>query len=315
MTSYGSVISLLRKRADMTQAELGEKLNVSSQAVSKWENDLSQPDFDTIKKMCSLFEISVDDFSAMVDGKPLPTKQEQVASPTPTPEPMPVVDPDPMIGICKDCGNSIYKRNKATKPTCSFKYEKQERTSSHRGGTSHYTTTVPTYTHGSDLVCESCNNIRLADKKVFEERQARNAKLSDPDVSRNKCIFTLILGIILGVALCVFGLVEKKELWYVSVLSGYGLFAFVSLLGHSCVTTAIMEGGLSHSTSLPGIIFSLDIDGIVFMLVYKFIIAPLACFFIWLLFVIGAFFLAMFVAMFVWPFKVHTIINDIKYGY
>ena len=32
---YGEVIQQLRKKANMTQAELGEKMNVSGQAVSK----------------------------------------------------------------------------------------------------------------------------------------------------------------------------------------------------------------------------------------------------------------------------------------
>lgn len=33
--NYGQKIAELRKKADMTQAELGESLNVTSQAVSK----------------------------------------------------------------------------------------------------------------------------------------------------------------------------------------------------------------------------------------------------------------------------------------
>lgn len=48
--NYGQKIAELRKKADMTQAELGESLNVTSQAVSKWENGLSEPDLGTINK-------------------------------------------------------------------------------------------------------------------------------------------------------------------------------------------------------------------------------------------------------------------------
>lgn len=39
--NYGQTIVNLRKTANTTQAELGEKLNVTSQAVSKWENGIS----------------------------------------------------------------------------------------------------------------------------------------------------------------------------------------------------------------------------------------------------------------------------------
>ena len=56
--NYGQKIAELRKKAQMTQAELGEKLNVTSQAVSKRENGLSEPDLNTINKICSLYGIA-----------------------------------------------------------------------------------------------------------------------------------------------------------------------------------------------------------------------------------------------------------------
>lgn len=42
MKTLGKKISELRKQRDMTQDELAEKMGVSSQAVSKWENEVSQ---------------------------------------------------------------------------------------------------------------------------------------------------------------------------------------------------------------------------------------------------------------------------------
>lgn len=62
----------------MTQQQLGEKLNVSYQAVSKWENDISEPDLSTIEKMVEIFDISMADFFEMAkdpehsDSKTLP---------------------------------------------------------------------------------------------------------------------------------------------------------------------------------------------------------------------------------------------------
>ena len=44
MLNIGRYIQQLRKAAGMTQKELAEKLNVSFQAVSKWENGDSLPD-------------------------------------------------------------------------------------------------------------------------------------------------------------------------------------------------------------------------------------------------------------------------------
>ena len=51
MKALGTKISELRKARGMTQDELADKMGVSPQAVSKWENDLSMPDLPVLK-MC-----------------------------------------------------------------------------------------------------------------------------------------------------------------------------------------------------------------------------------------------------------------------
>jgi transcriptional regulator with XRE-family HTH domain len=56
----GSYISSLRKKRDLTQVELAEKLNVSHQAVSKWERGESLPDVGTLVTLGKLFGTSVD---------------------------------------------------------------------------------------------------------------------------------------------------------------------------------------------------------------------------------------------------------------
>lgn len=54
--TYGQKITQLRKNANMTQAQLGDALNVSAQAVSKWEHNLAEPDLSTIKKISYIFK-------------------------------------------------------------------------------------------------------------------------------------------------------------------------------------------------------------------------------------------------------------------
>ena len=95
--NYGEVIQQLRKKANMTQAELGEKMNVSGQAVSKWENGLSQPDFETVRKCCELFHITMDDFSKMMKG-------EEIA---PAAAPARAQDGASFLGVCTKCGKAI----------------------------------------------------------------------------------------------------------------------------------------------------------------------------------------------------------------
>ena len=57
----GSNISAYRKRAGMTHASLGEKLNYSDKAVSKWERGESIPDVWTLTMLAEQFDITVND--------------------------------------------------------------------------------------------------------------------------------------------------------------------------------------------------------------------------------------------------------------
>ncbi len=59
--SIGKNISRFRKEKRMTQAEFGEILGVSNQAVSKWESEMSMPDVMLLPKIADVFECSVDE--------------------------------------------------------------------------------------------------------------------------------------------------------------------------------------------------------------------------------------------------------------
>lgn len=59
--TIGAGIQAQRIRFGLTQEKLAEKLEVSRQAVSKWELDQAMPDADKIIRMSQLFEISTDE--------------------------------------------------------------------------------------------------------------------------------------------------------------------------------------------------------------------------------------------------------------
>lgn len=66
----GSNIAYYRKKIGMTQAGLGEKLNYSDKAVSKWERGDSIPDVLTLMQIASLFEVTVDALLGDVNALP-----------------------------------------------------------------------------------------------------------------------------------------------------------------------------------------------------------------------------------------------------
>jgi transcriptional regulator with XRE-family HTH domain len=59
--SIGNRISQFRKEKGYTQEEMAEKLGVTPQAVSKWENDISYPDILLLPKIAEMLGVSVDE--------------------------------------------------------------------------------------------------------------------------------------------------------------------------------------------------------------------------------------------------------------
>lgn len=58
--SIGENIKLFRKAKDITQEQLAEMLNVSSQSVSRWELGTCYPDMELLPMLAEIFEITVD---------------------------------------------------------------------------------------------------------------------------------------------------------------------------------------------------------------------------------------------------------------
>lgn len=59
--NIGLKIKELRKKSGLTQERLAEYLNISSQAVSKWENGTALPDITLVPKLSSIFRVSTDE--------------------------------------------------------------------------------------------------------------------------------------------------------------------------------------------------------------------------------------------------------------
>lgn len=57
----GKFIAECRKRVNLTQAQLAEKLNITDRAVSKWETGKAMPDSSIMLELCSILRINVAD--------------------------------------------------------------------------------------------------------------------------------------------------------------------------------------------------------------------------------------------------------------
>lgn len=67
MEQMGHQIAEARKRKGLTQEALANQLNVTRQTVSKWENNETKPDLESVQKLCAILDLKMEDFK-------LPTK-------------------------------------------------------------------------------------------------------------------------------------------------------------------------------------------------------------------------------------------------
>lgn len=270
----GEKIASLRKAKGMTQAELGTELNVTFQAVSKWERGESYPDFDTMSRLAKLFGVPLSYFENDEDGETAATvtaAQESVSA------------PKVMLGVCKDCGRTVYEGEEAT--------------------------TEPA------LVCRKCEERkkqeakRAADEEIKKKRQEEQAKLDETHKIRNRGLIwsAVIIGFLL---ICgIIGIATKPQDWVYTLIG----MAVIIVFGYTFVAQLFWDGVIADIAffggkviGMPGVIFSLDLDGVIFLVVVKILFAVIK-FLIWLVTFLAAAVVAMIISPFTFPFALREL--------
>ncbi|MDI0268088.1 helix-turn-helix transcriptional regulator [Clostridioides difficile] len=59
--NFGENLKRLRKERNLSQEQLSEMLNVSRQAISKWESNKTYPDIENLMLLRNIFNIALDD--------------------------------------------------------------------------------------------------------------------------------------------------------------------------------------------------------------------------------------------------------------
>ena len=77
MATIGEKIFRLRRQHGISQEELADKINVTRQAVSKWETGSTVANSENITALCKLFNVSADYF--LDDGKEIAVGSAEVA--------------------------------------------------------------------------------------------------------------------------------------------------------------------------------------------------------------------------------------------
>lgn len=102
----GANIKRLRLKHEMTQKNLADKLFVSAQAVSRWENDEVEPSIGTILELAKIFDVTADEILGL-ESKEIPEQalQEEKNEKIYQTE----ASPRQFLAVCEECNSPIYE--------------------------------------------------------------------------------------------------------------------------------------------------------------------------------------------------------------
>ncbi len=252
MATYGSKITELRKKNNLTQAELGAKLNISAQAVSKWEKELSEPDIETLRKMSEIFNVSLDELLKAEEKAFIENNEEEPAEEQP-------VAPKIINGYCENC----------KKPVGPGEYQISHFTYNPKALTNKVTASTSQHIYCNDCNKEVLKTKQEEDKKralaqIYAEKQENKSELK-----KGLLWGILFAGIFLIICLAGIGKFPIGEWIGITVFLVYGSYSFSALMFWDCYVADVFDW-FCHSFKAPfGLIFELSLDGIIWLLTVK----------------------------------------------
>ena len=69
--AFGERLQLLRRRSGLTQEQFAEQLQVSRQAVSKWESDKGYPEMEKLLFICRQYGVTLNDLFEQGENEPI----------------------------------------------------------------------------------------------------------------------------------------------------------------------------------------------------------------------------------------------------
>ena len=232
----GNNIKRLRTQRGMTQKNLADRLFVSPQAVSRWENNEVEPSLGTVIEMAKIFNVTTDEILNDDYIPPEPETVERVVEKVVEKKEYVYKEPPPQIlGVCRSCRKPI------TNPA-----------------------EMVGQTIGSNVTCSRCRRQKEEDYKrelrvLAETRRDRSFIWGGVAAG---AWFLMILFASLSTTLW-------PLLW--GLLATPAVFTFVSclILRNNFVGEAVLEMFSWGFVKLPGLIFTFDIDGCLWFIAMK----------------------------------------------
>ena len=292
--TLGKKLSNHRKIAGITQQQLAEQLNMSAQAISKWENDMSEPDLTTLKTLARLYNTTVDELLDVDGEAPTatpPIDVEEVVNSAFSKIEEHIKTESQTVGFCKSCGTTVTEENLGdTEPV---------------------------------IICKKCKEKQIAEEKAKAEKikqlekqkieEEKNKHRWEMNSMRHHRKKSLIWSAVASIPFLIFMLIKMFGGAWSDVgflfLGAYAAFAFTFTMFYDSFVKDLFFDMLGATVHWPGLIFTFDLDGIIWLIGMKILFAVLG-FLIGLIAAILGVFITALLSLFAFP--IILIIYSIK---
>ena len=267
----GANIKKLRLEHGMTQKNLADKLFVSAQAVSRWENNEVEPSLGTITEMAKIFGVPTDvilgvDSTASKSEPQVIVEKEYVYKEA----------PKQVLALCQQCNAPLYSSNDIVRVD-----------------------------FGAKVICKKCNeaNQALEAKKKKEEKEKRIA------AGERRRVNSFVWGGIAAGVWAFLGIVGGSLATFPTAIATIWisamLFCYISclILKNNFLGDMSLEIISWGFVKMPMVIFEFDLDGCLAAIGLKILLWVLEIGFA-ILAALFAFLLGMLLSVFVYPFAI-----------
>lgn len=269
----GANIKKLRLQHGMTQKNLADKLFVSSQAVSRWENGEVEPSIGTVMELAKIFGVTADEILGLEprERSEKNTQEEKQKEEV----------PPQILTLCEKCNRPIYHSNEIIR-------------------------------EDGMILCTKCNKENEEKKREVEERKQDNIARSARKKRILSFVFGSLAAVIFFICILnasdLFD--TNKQMITSAIFVPISMFTFVSccILNNNFVGHMVLKIA-TWSIKMPGLIFAFDLDGCLWFIGMKILFAILGIVFGILMFML-ALTIGAIVSIFVYPY---AIIMNIKH--
>jgi len=250
--AVGENIKNNRVKNRLTQKDLAEKLNVSYQTVSKWENETNEPDVNTLKQMAVIFNCTIDELVSdhEIEASTPHAKDDEA---TILPEPAVVAEPNKILMYkCKDCGKELYSGDHIH----------------------HIKQANSTGIEETIEICDDCYKNRDAAKRVqgsVKAKAAKRKRVREHSAAVGWSIAAAAAFFIISLVVCIVfrANISVAVIVILPLVSAYiGLATIYCLLSSDWIGELFIDVA-SWSIKFPGVIFSFSWDGLKFLIFMK----------------------------------------------